>query len=61
MIEDIKRLVRHLIPVVVIYAVSKGWVPPELQAPLIEAGVVLGSILVSLAWSRSRDKKAGRI
>lgn len=61
MIEDVKRLVRHLIPVVVIYAVSKGWVPIEMQAPLIEAGVILVSIVFSLAWSRSRDKKAGRV
>lgn len=60
MIEDIKRLIRHLVPVGVIYAVSKGWVPPELQGPLIEAGAIGGSILASLAWSRSRDKKAGR-
>ena len=51
MIEDVKRLVRHLIPVAVIYAVSKGWVPVEMQAPLIEAGVIAGSIAVSLAWS----------
>ena len=61
MIEDVKRLVRHLIPVAVIYAVSKGWVPVEMQAPLIEAGVIAGSIAVSLAWSRGRDKKAGRV
>jgi len=61
MIEDVKRLVRHLIPVAVIYAVSKGWVPVEMQAPLIEASVIAFSIAVSLVWSRSRDKKAGRV
>ena len=61
MIEDVKRLVRHLIPVAVIYAVSKGWVPAEMQMPLIEVGVVLSSIVISLVWSRSRDKKAGRV
>jgi len=61
MIEDIKRLVRHLIPVAVIYAVSQDWVPAEMQMPLIEVGVVLSSIVISLAWSRGRDKKAGRV
>ena len=61
MIEDVKRLVRHLIPVAVIYAVSKGWVPAEMQMPLIEVGVVLSSIVISLVWSRKRDKKAGRV
>lgn len=60
MIEDVKRLVRHLMPVGVIYAVSKGWIPAELQQPLIEAGAIFGSIAVSLAWSWSRDRMAGR-
>ena len=61
MIEDIKRLVRHLIPVLVIFAVSQGWVPAEMQTPLIEVGVVASSIIFSLIWSRSRDKSVGRV
>jgi hypothetical protein len=60
MIEDVKRLVRHLIPVGVIYAVSQGWIPDEMQSHLIEAGAIASSIIFSLIWSRSRDKKAGR-
>lgn len=61
MIEDVKRLFRHLVPVGVMYAVSQDWVPQEVQAPLIEAGIVLSTILISLIWSRLRDKEVGRV
>jgi len=61
MIEDVKRLFRHLIPVGMMYAVAQGWVPAEMQAPLIEAGIVLSSIVVSLVWSRNRDQEVGRV
>jgi len=61
MLEDVKRLFRHLVPVGVMYGVSQGWVPAEMQAPLVEVGVVLSSIVVSLVWSRERDKQVGRV
>ncbi len=61
MIEDVKRLFRHLVPVGIMYAVGQGWVPVEMQAPLVEAGIVLSSIVVSLVWSRERDKQVGRV
>ena len=57
--EDIKRVIRHLVPVAVIYAVSKGWVPEAMQADLIETGVIISSIAFSLIWSHTRDRKAG--
>ena len=55
MTEDLKRLVRHLIPVLVIYAVSKGWIPQAAQQDIIEVGLILASLGFSLIWSKKRD------
>lgn len=54
--EDIKRLVRHLVPVAVIYAASKGWLPAAAQGDVIEAMLIAASIGFSLAWSGTRDR-----
>ena len=56
MMEDVKRLIRHLIPVAAVYAVHKGWIPENMQAEVIEIGVILSGILVSLVWSYMRDQ-----
>ncbi|PJJ86865.1 hypothetical protein CLV77_1425 [Brevirhabdus pacifica] len=57
MTEDIKRLVRHLVPVAVIYAVSRGWIPEAMQADMTEAALILSSVAFSLIWSKQRDLK----
>lgn len=54
--EDVKRLVRHLVPVAVIYAVSKGWLPAAAQGDVTEAALIVVSIGFSLFWSRKRDQ-----
>jgi len=54
--EDAKRLVRHLVPVMVIYAVSKGWLPAAAQGDVTEAALIAVSIGFSLLWSRKRDQ-----
>jgi len=59
--EDIKRLIRHVAPVAVVYAVNKGWIPEEMQNDVIEIAVIASGIGLSLIWSRSRDKAAGRV
>jgi len=59
--EDIKRLIRHIVPVAVVYAVNKGWIPEEMQTNVIGIVVIASSIGLSLIWSRSRDKAAGRV
>lgn len=53
--EDVKRLVRHLVPVGVIYAVSKGWIPAAAQGDATEALLIVSSVVFSLFWSRKRD------
>jgi hypothetical protein len=53
--EDIKRLIRHLVPVLVIYAVSKGWLPAAAQGDVTEALLIVVSVVFSLAGSRKRD------
>lgn len=56
MMEDVKRLIRHLIPVAAVYAVNRGWIPENMQTHVIEIGVILSGIIVSLVWSYMRDQ-----
>lgn len=53
---EIARLARHVLPPALAYAVAKGWIPYELQQPLIEAALAVGAVLAALLASRSRDK-----
>ena len=53
--EDLKRLVRHLVPVLAIYAVEADLLPAAAQGPAVEGGIVLVTLLMSLLWSRKRD------
>lgn len=53
---EIARLARHVLPPALAYAVAKGWIPVELQQPLIEAALAVGAVLAALWASRSRDK-----
>lgn len=55
--EDILRIVRHVGPVVVAWAVAKGWVPATVAGPLTELTVVVMITLVSLGASKVRDLK----
>jgi hypothetical protein len=52
---EVARLIRHGLPPIVAFAVAKGWIPQEMQQPLIEAGVVLAAFLAALMASRKRD------
>ncbi|WP_161806032.1 hypothetical protein [Gemmobacter sp. LW-1] len=53
---EIARLARHILPPALAYAVAKGWVPAELQQPIIEAALAVGAVLAALWASRQRDK-----
>jgi|GEM_PF-3491843 hypothetical protein len=53
---EIARLARHVLPPALAYAVAKGWVPAELQQPIIEAALAVGAVLAALWASRQRDK-----
>lgn len=52
---EIARLARHILPPAITYAVAKGWVPAELQQPLIEAGIAVAAVAAALFASRKRD------
>lgn len=56
MSTEIARLARHVLPPAIAYAVAKGWVPTDLQQPLIEACIAVGAVLAALFASRKRDK-----
>ncbi len=53
---EIARFARHALPPALAYAVAKGWVPAELQQPIIEAALAVGAVLAALWASRQRDK-----
>lgn len=55
--QEIARLARHILPTVVTYAVASGWIPPQLQQPLIEAGIAIGAVIVAIFASKSAAKK----
>lgn len=54
--EEINRLLRHLVPTVVAYVVAKGYLPPELSGPMTEIIVVALAQGVSLVASKARDE-----
>ncbi len=39
-IEELARVARYALPPALAYAVGKGWIPAEMQQPLLEAAVV---------------------
>lgn len=53
---EIARLARHVLPPALAYAVAKGWIPADLQQPIIEAALAVGAVLAALWASRQRDK-----
>lgn len=52
---ELGRLARHLLPPAVAYAVAKGWIPAELQQPLIEAALAVSAVGIAYFASRQRD------
>lgn len=52
---EIARLARHILPPALAYAVAKGWIPAELQQPLIEAALAVGAVVAALLASKARD------
>ena len=57
--EEIARLARHGLPPLVAYAVAKGWVPADLQQPLIEAGLAVAAVIAAMVASKKRDVARG--
>ncbi|SEO27516.1 hypothetical protein SAMN04488103_11830 [Gemmobacter aquatilis] len=53
---EVARIARHVLPPALAYAVAKGWIPADLQQPLIEAALAVGAVLAALWASRQRDK-----
>ncbi len=53
---EIARLARHTLPPALAYAVAKGWIPADLQQPIIEAALAVGAVLAALWASKARDK-----
>jgi len=54
---EIARVIRHVAAPVVAYAIGKGWIPAELQQPLIEAVLAGAAVVAALVASRARDRK----
>lgn len=55
-VTELGRLARHILPPAVAYAVARGWVPEDLQQPIIEAVIAVGAVVVALVASRARDR-----
>ena len=55
---EIARLARHVLPPAIAFVVAKGWVPADLQQPLIEACIAVSAVVV--AWLASRKRAATR-
>lgn len=52
---EIARIARHVLPPALAYAVAKGWIPADLQQPLIEAAIAVAAVLAALWASKKRD------
>jgi NCAIR mutase (PurE)-related protein len=57
--EEIKRILRHFGPVLVVYAVAKGWLPAVVQGPLTDAiiAIMAGSVGFGASKARERTRK----
>ncbi len=58
--DELARLLRHGLPVLITYAIAKGWISPTLQQPLLEFGGVLITFLLAYTASvkaKPRQKK----
>lgn len=53
---EIARLARHILPPALAYAVAKGWIPAEMQQPILEAFIAVGGVLVALYASKRADR-----
>lgn len=53
---EIARLARHVLPPALAYAVAKGWIPAEMQQPIIEAALAVGAVLAALWASKRADR-----
>jgi hypothetical protein len=49
---ELNRILRHLLPPALLFAVGKGWIPAELQQPIIEG--VIAAVAIVGAWLASR-------
>lgn len=54
---EIARLARHVLPPALAFAVGAGYIPADMQQPLIEAIIAVGGVIA--AWFASR-KAAGK-
>lgn len=57
LVTELGRLARHVLPPAIAYAVAKGWIPAELQQPLLEAAIAFGAVGAAWFASRARDTK----
>lgn len=54
-LTELNRLLRHLLPPALAFAVGKGWLPANLQQPLMEAVIAGSAVVAALIASRARD------
>lgn len=54
---ELARIARYALPPALAYAVGKGWLPAEMQQPLLDAALSIGAVVIAWASSVARDKK----
>ena len=54
--QEVSRLLRHGALVLVTWGVAKGWVPAELQGPVVEFATVGLTLAATLAFSKASDR-----
>lgn len=57
MTEELSRLARHGALILVTWAVARGWVPPALQAPVIEFATIALTLVGTIWLSKASDQK----
>lgn len=60
--DELGRVLRHGLPVLITYAIAKGWISPALQQPLLEFGaaaITFGLALVASRGAAKRKDKGG--
>lgn len=55
---EIARLARHVLPPAIAYAAGKGYIPADMQQPLIELSMT--GLAVLAAWFASRKRDSAR-
>lgn len=55
--DELSRIVRHTLTPLAVLAVSRGWIPAELQSDIVDIAVPVVALVISLLLSNTSARK----